>query len=336
MEDNQTQIAFDYVAFINQIPHNYPYECIGFILFLFYIFMYITGNTTNKKLALKFASTTYDFFKTNFTYVGVTNKENGPLLQSISSNSFGFIAQGRNNLNCLAVTIDLKKRQDLLSMLFFSFIWPERDTITIDIPIAATPQPICFALVKKRDAKSYKEANIDLKYLCEKLSIEKIDDNLTLVTLGEGKEPLTTIFDSKLCQALKKYDKYIQNIHFTDQKTLLPNPYNLRATLINIESLDDYTEFIQLMLQIVDKIANFKLSQSARQQYEEERAKFEEIKSRDEKQKKIEEAQKKKTEKLQKEKQKILSLPREQQIKLQEKEKRDEIKKKYAKRTMYM
>ena len=42
--------------------------------------MYITGNATNKKLALKFASTTYDFFKTNFTYVGVTNKENGPLL----------------------------------------------------------------------------------------------------------------------------------------------------------------------------------------------------------------------------------------------------------------
>ncbi|CAD8101539.1 unnamed protein product [Paramecium sonneborni] len=336
MEDNQTQIQFDYISFVKQLPNNYPYECIGFLVFLFYIFMYITGNTTNKKLALKFASTTYDFFKSNFTQVGVTNKENGPLLQSISSNSFGFMAQGRNNLNCLAVTIDLKKRQDLLSMLFFSFIWPERDTITIDIPLSSIPQPICFALVKKRDAKSYKEANLDLKYLCEKLSIDKIDDHLTLVTLGEGKEPLTSIFDSKLCSALGKYDKYIQNIHFTDQKTLLPNPYHLRATLINIESIDDYTEFISLILIIVDKIANYKLSASTRQQYEEERAKFEEIKSKDEKQKKIEEAQKKKTEKLLKEKQKIMSLPREQQIKLQDKEKRDEIKKKYAKRTMYM
>ncbi|CAD8164554.1 unnamed protein product [Paramecium octaurelia] len=263
MEDNQTQIPIDYVTFSKTIPHHYPYECMGLILILIYIFMYITGNTTNKKLALKFVSTTYDCFKTNFAFLGVTNKENGPLLQSISSNSFGFIAQGRNNLNCFAVTIDLKKRQDLLSMLFFSFIWPEKDTITIDIPIAATPQPICFALIKKRDAKSYKEANIDLKYLCEKLFIDKIEDNLTLVTLGEGKEPLTTIFDSKICQALKKYDKQIQNIHFTDQKKLLPNPYHLGATLINIESIEDYTEFIQLILQIIDKIASFKLSQSA-------------------------------------------------------------------------
>lgn len=37
-----------------------------------------------------------------------------------------------------------------------------------------------------------------------------------------------------------------------------------------------------------------------------------------------------------KEKQKILTLPREQQIKMQEKEKRDELKKKYQKRTMHM
>lgn len=55
MEETQTQqSSFDYVEFFRMFPHNYPYECVGIVAILIYIQVFIMGNTTNKRIALKF------------------------------------------------------------------------------------------------------------------------------------------------------------------------------------------------------------------------------------------------------------------------------------------
>lgn len=73
MEASAPPPPFDYIEFMRSFPHHYPYECVGIIAFLLYVQLYFMGNTTNKRIALKFVQSTYAFFKGNFTQVGVTN-----------------------------------------------------------------------------------------------------------------------------------------------------------------------------------------------------------------------------------------------------------------------
>ena len=58
----------------------------------------------------------------------------------------------------------MRKRQDLISLFIYELIWPEKDTITIDIPVK-TDIPIVFLLSLKRKTRSYLEKHLDVKML---------------------------------------------------------------------------------------------------------------------------------------------------------------------------
>lgn len=55
-----------------------------------------------------------------------------------------------------------------------------------------------FAILKAREAKTYKESYTDLKYLTEKVVIDRLENKTSLIALAEGKEPITTIIDNKI------------------------------------------------------------------------------------------------------------------------------------------
>ncbi len=58
----------------------------------------------------------------------------------------------------------MRKRQDLISLFIYELIWPEKDTITIDIPVK-TDIPVVFLLSLKKKMKSYLEKHLDVKML---------------------------------------------------------------------------------------------------------------------------------------------------------------------------
>lgn len=58
----------------------------------------------------------------------------------------------------------MRKRQDLISMFAYELIWPEKDTITIDIPVKADV-PVVFLLSQKKKLKSYLEKHLDARML---------------------------------------------------------------------------------------------------------------------------------------------------------------------------
>ena len=55
-----------------------------------------------------------------------------------------------------------------------------------------------FAILKAREAKTYKESYTDLKYLTEKIIVDRLESKTSLIALAEGKEPISSIIDNKI------------------------------------------------------------------------------------------------------------------------------------------
>lgn len=70
----------------------------------------------------------------------------------------------------------MRKRQDLISLFVYELIWPEKDTITIDIPVK-TDVPLVFLLSLKKKMKSYIEKQLDLKMLTGQFEVKNLHKN---------------------------------------------------------------------------------------------------------------------------------------------------------------
>jgi len=75
------------------------------------------------------------FLANEFSHIGVTDQPEGAIIEAESANCFKFYASGRVNCVYFLATIELKRRQDLITMAIFNLIWPEKDRISIEIPI---------------------------------------------------------------------------------------------------------------------------------------------------------------------------------------------------------
>lgn len=70
----------------------------------------------------------------------------------------------------------MRKRQDLISLFIYELIWPEKDTITIDIPVK-TEIPLVFLLSLKKKMKPYIEKQLDLKMLTGQFDVKNLHKN---------------------------------------------------------------------------------------------------------------------------------------------------------------
>lgn len=70
--------------------------------------------------------------------------------------------------------MQMLKRQDLLYHLVYETIYPEKDTITIDIAVP-NAQPIVFAVVNKKKLKHVTETNIDIAKLAGSFDVKGLN-----------------------------------------------------------------------------------------------------------------------------------------------------------------
>ena len=70
----------------------------------------------------------------------------------------------------------MRKRQDLISLLIYEMIWPEKDTITIDIPLK-TEIPLVFMLSLKKKMKGYIQKYLDIQMLTATFDIKNLHQN---------------------------------------------------------------------------------------------------------------------------------------------------------------
>jgi hypothetical protein len=290
----------------------------------------------NAKIAGFWVQQNKSIFEHDFSHIGVTDQAGGALLDQESANMYKFHATGRVNCVYCLVTIELKRRQDLLTMLFFSIIWPEKDRISIEIPVElAAPLPVVFAVVRAKEAKTVYGNNSDLKALCKKIAFPDLEGQY--IAFGENTEAAEYLLTAPVVSLLKKNDSIIQMIQVTDQSSSRFKSVLRADFLIPHNFTKDAKEFqplIKMLFYMVDSLTTFRLSAAARAKAEKERALLDQLKAKEDAEKRKEEANKKKDEERKKELERRKALPKDKQVKLDEKDREKDVKKRMSRKVM--
>ncbi|GLT97036.1 hypothetical protein SLE2022_146230 [Rubroshorea leprosula] len=241
-----------------------------------FIINYFTGKRENENLALSWAAqfaTKDSIFEKNFSFLGVGDADDSPLLLKEGQNVFKFYASGRRYCQGLLATMELKSRHDLISRLF-NLVVPCRDEISFEVYMNDDAMDqVIFALAKKKLAKGMQKEMNDLqrfaslitppsvrKWVAEELSVISESKEVAGDLITEA--VLEQVFGEK---AFEKYGKDFISMHFSDQhpgthkKMLL-----FKFALPDVNHMADMTRLVALVPYYIDLVGRYKLSSQAR------------------------------------------------------------------------
>lgn len=158
--------------------------------------------------------------------------------------------------------MQMRKRQDLISMFAYELIWPEKDTITIDIPVKADV-PVVFLLSQKKKLKSYLEKHLDARMLTGSFQVRNLPTTYEL--LGEAQDTLEQVFDGYVMKRIAENPGLFMYIHYTDQKMFSSSTGHLRVVLNGAyKDKSKYLTAVETIFYIADKMATLKISQNSK------------------------------------------------------------------------
>lgn len=308
------------------------YEVLMMVMVVAFILTCFSGKSTNEALANKWFSNNREFFINNYAHIGTETQYNidTPMLKE-SYNNFKFYASGRVNINYTLVSLDLMKRQDLLSQLGSLFFPSEKDRLIIEFSVNCDLQNV-FCICRKKDIKYMKKTYPDIDYMTKNYEPEFMSTQQAknLVLLTEDDESIDLLFDRNLKNSFEKVQGTIDIIYFTDRQTYSKEKYVLFCSFYvdSMKNAKAITEFCHLL---VDKISNIELGTKRKANSEKLRKEYEEFLER-EKQKKTKNTDEENEKKVSEEKRKkeVASkkvLTRDQMIKQEEKERKEKYKK---------
>ena len=156
------------------------------------------GVKINRKLAESWLEKNKKFFEDNYAHLGGEKEYNPNQITLIkdSYNDYRFFASGRVYLSWLLVDINLKRRQDLISILSEIFLFNERDKIMYEVSLTPTEDiPCIFAICKKKDIKANKKNYRELEEFTEVSNPYFMDKNYVMLT--EDEDTTNKIFNNK-------------------------------------------------------------------------------------------------------------------------------------------
>lgn len=197
---------------------------------------------------------------------------------------------------------DLKKRQDLFSTFGMELIWSKKDLVHIEIPIkvpeyqlaegagASTFIPLEFMIARKKEVKNIHTNFTYLKNFVGAVQATNFNptDKSTngLIVLAESAEAANHLLNSQLGEVFSTLgDKYLQDLHITDQKAY--NNYHLwlKATLYldasSEDALKDATKLLKAIFSLVDRVVTLRLSKDNRAKAEKARKAVEKIRQKE-------------------------------------------------------
>ncbi|EFA86472.1 DUF1682 family protein [Heterostelium album PN500] len=308
---------------------NYYME-IGFIIFIAcYIVNYFIGKRTNQELVTVWGRRFRKTFESNFSFLG--DKESYVIVK-VDPNTYTFTCTGRINCQGALVTITLKKRQDLFSVIFDLVGYADPDRVTIEVAMNnEVMEPMIFAVIKNKALKSFRENNNDIELFASKQTPPlHLNDSYTV--LGDTECLPSLLLKPEVVSVLNKYESYFESMHFTDHSLInpkYPKTLSFSYKLPKIKDIDNIHQLTLMSMYFIDYIASASLPKNIKA--EKLREKQREAVFKQTHLERQEAAQKKKYEKEQKEKEKIAKLTPEEQRKRDEKEYKKELKKKQQK-----
>ncbi|KAJ0239678.1 Uncharacterized protein HA466_0232800 [Hirschfeldia incana] len=266
----------DVVPITKKKLSSYTVEIVSVSILIAYLINYFTGRRENENLALSWATKfglKDSIFEKNFSFLGVGEGEDSPLLLKEATNVFKFYASGRRFCGGVLATMELKSRHDLISRVY-NCVVPCKDEISFEVYMnEESMDHVVFAVARKKMAKMMHKELRDLqrfggvvavpggrKWVAEELSViseskEVAGDMITDVVLDQ-------VFGDK---SFEKFGKYFISMHFSDQ---LPGKHRkmllFKFALPDAKHMDDMVRLVALIPYYIDLIGRYKLSSQAR------------------------------------------------------------------------
>ena len=180
------------------------------------------------------------FFEDNYAHLGGEREYNPNNLSLIKDSyyDYKFFASGRVYVSWMIVDINLKRRQDLISLLAELFLFSEKDRIMYEVSLSPSEDvPCVFAICKKKDVKNTKKNYREISEFAEVVNLSFMDKNYVLLT--EDEETTKRIFSNReFISQYNKIEKFLELIFFTDRRTAKDK----HGMVVSFELRNKYTE----------------------------------------------------------------------------------------------
>jgi hypothetical protein len=298
-------------SFSKTVIRDHKRELLFCLLASFYALNYVLGSRSNESIVLEWANrfalpmeSTKNgpptIYGKNFALVGVdTKQQDSEIIFRDSQSTFKCYASGRRYVNWALTTLELVKRQDLISALV-NLVMPKKDKLIVEVCMNEVDmQPMVLAVVKKKVSKAFIASHKDVRKFAKVIAdpqavvsslypkAQFVWPKRKLVVLSESRElfsdviteaAIRNIFDSDVF--LKYHDKYFESMHFTTEGKGLAAKNIMRFEFAfprNMKKLGDLEALIELIFHEIDVVGAHKLSpeslkkaQSKRQEIEQE------------------------------------------------------------------
>ncbi|KAL3116086.1 hypothetical protein niasHT_007386 [Heterodera trifolii] len=200
---------------------SYQVELIALLIIFVYALNYAYGKTKNHSIAHKWFMDNRERLEKQFALVGDdgTSQENmGGCLIRETDFSYSVWCTGRIGCRSMHSQIKLFKRQDLLGMVI-GFVRPRPDNVVHKIDLDPDEMD-SFVLIfgqRKNVQKTVKEMHDLSTYVTERKNVDKVQLPASICVFAEIAETIPAIIDASTLQFLKKCEKYVEYIHFSDQ-----------------------------------------------------------------------------------------------------------------------
>jgi len=269
-------------------------ELLTLLGILVYAANFFTGKTKNSKLATSWFKAHKPLLEQHFSIVGDDGMSKEPqsgVLVKESESVYTLWCTGRQYCEGMLVELRLLKRHDLVSVMS-QLLRPKSEIIKITIYMDEEMDNFVFALFPRKQATKYQKELQDLSLFCgEKKSADKYGLP-TYSILTESGEVSDFVLSSQICNIIKKYEDCFESMHFSDQfvgpkkdegddegTTKVKKPKKVLLFEFKIPG-NGYTkasdmgateQLVKMVLHLVDRVKNFKLSQNARTKSEKKR-----------------------------------------------------------------
>jgi len=234
---------------------NYYMEYAALVFIAVYAVNFFLGSKKNNRIAQNWYRNYEEWFKTQFSTTGSLLKE--------SQFSYKFYASGRRYCTGMLVTMNLRKRHDLFSLLMEAGGGSE-DSIVIEIPMMEDDmEPFVFAITRKKAEKKMKKNNKDLDTLSLSIKSRVLPDSLVLLTDTPDLE--AAFLDERSCRTMGL--EWFRFLHFTDSGSVRFNP-STRVLRFQFRLPDDVAQLrvlTEMAMFFVDRVATTKLSAGIKQ-----------------------------------------------------------------------
>lgn len=176
-------------------------EAVAALAIVAFVYVYLGGSRENESIADAWFNVVRPTLDLQFAKVGAYQgpPRDRPLIKD-SCFSYRVYSSGRRNCSGLLASLELRKRQDLLSIVLSSLgVITSQDKCTIEIPLeASTMEPFVLLLCRRRDEKRVRKTYSDVEQFAVRASQPAALKSIGISVLADTPEVVSELLDQRV------------------------------------------------------------------------------------------------------------------------------------------